>query len=169
MEGQNPYQPPGTIAAGPVPATGLGPSGYEFDGDENLVIAKTAKLARLWGVFALIVGGLLLVALGIGIVVAVDLANALGVDPRIVLGVAGGLLPLVIVDLVVGGIYISAGGSLRAVVDTSGGDVPHLMQGVGRLANAFQIEAIVTVVALVGGFVFGLWLAANTGGTTWTL
>ena len=168
MEGQNPYQAPGTIDAGPIPATGVGPSGYEFDEDENRVIAKTAKLARLWGVFALIVGALLIVALCIGIAVAGQLAGALGIDPRIVLGVAGGLLPLVIVDLVVGGIYIAAGGALRAIVDTTGGDVPHLMNGVNRLANAFRIEAIVTVVALVGGFVFGLWLAGSGEVTTWT-
>ena len=146
MEGQNAQRPPGA-------------GEYEFDERENRVIAKVAKLARLWGIFALIVGGLLLIAIGLVIAVAGRLAYELNVDPNLIVGIAAGLTPLVIVDLVVGGLYISSGGALRAVVDTAGADVPHLLRGVNRLGNAFRIEAIVTAAALIGGFILGLVLA----------
>jgi len=154
MEGQNPYQPPGG-------------SEYEFDEAENRVIAKTAKLARLWGVFALIVGGLLLVAIGVVIAMAQRLAYELNVDYRTITGIAAGLAPLVIVDLVVGGLYIASGSSLQAVIDTAGDDVQHLMRGVNRLGNAFRIEAIVTAVALVGGFILGFALATGEEVAPW--
>jgi hypothetical protein len=168
MEGQNPYQPPAIIDAGPPGPPGMGPSEYEFDERENRTIARTAKLAKLWGVFALIVGALLLIVIGIVLAVAEDLAYELGADPRLIIGVAAGLAPLVIVDLVIGGLYIASGGSLRAVVDTAGDDVPLLMSGLNRLANAFRIEAIVTLVALVAGFIIGLVLSTSGEVPTWT-
>jgi len=161
MEGQNPYQAPGVYDAGPLGQPGVGPSQYEFDAAENRVIARTAKLARLWGVLALVVGALLLAAIGAVIAVAGEIASEVGTDRWTVVGIAAGLAPLVLVDLVIGGLYIAAGGSLKAVVDTAGSDVPHLMAGVNRLANAFRIEAIVTAIALVGGIILGAWIAAQ--------
>jgi len=161
MEGQDPYRTPGVYDAGPLGHTGVGPSEYEFGAAESRVIARTAKLARLWGVLALIVGVLLLAALAAVVPFAGAIAAELETDAWTVIGVAAGLAPLVLVDLAIGGLYVAAGGSLKAVAETAGSDVPHLMSGVSRLTNAFRIETIVTGIALVAGIILGVWIATQ--------
>jgi hypothetical protein len=69
---------------------------------------------------------------------------------------------------VIGGLYIASGSALRGVVDTEGNDVTLMMSGLNRLANAFRIEAIVTVIALIGGFILGLALAMGEEAAPWT-
>lgn len=167
MEGQNPYQPPGTIEAGPAGHPGVGQSQYEFDEVENYTIARAAKFAKVWGIFALIIGALLLIAIIGALVMSRDIAWEMGVDPTMVMGIIAGLSPLAIVNLIIGGLYIASGSALRAVVDTAGNDVPLMMSGLNRLGNAFRIEAIVTIVALVGGFILGLVLASTVEVQTW--
>jgi hypothetical protein len=135
------------------------PGEYEFDELENRTIARTAKLAKVWGIFALLIGALLLIAIVVAMAFAREIAWEMNADEGLVLGVIASLSPLAIVNLIIGGLYIASGSSLRGVVDTAGNDVTLMMNGLNRLANAFRIEAIVTAIALVGGFIFGMTLA----------
>jgi len=155
MEGLSPQQPGG------------GSAQYEFSAIENLTIAKTAKISKVWGVFALLIGVLVLIAIAVAMAFARDIAWEMGVEPTMIMGVIAGLSPLALVDLVIGGLYIASGGSLRKVVDTRGNDVTLMLSGLNRLANAFMIEAIVTVVALIGGLILGLALASSMEVQTW--
>jgi hypothetical protein len=155
MEGTSPYPPPGSSGQ------------YEFSAAENQTIAKTASLAKVWGVFALIIGALLLIATGVGLAFTVDIAWDMGVEEAVVTGVIAAMLPLAIVNLVIGGLYIASGSSLRKVVDTAGNDVTLMLNGLNRLANAFMIEAIVSVIALIGGIIFGFAYTAGTEVPTW--
>jgi hypothetical protein len=155
MEGLSPGQPGG------------GSGQYEFSEVENFTIARTAKMAKVWGVFALLIGVLTVVAIVVALAFSMDIAWEMGVDPTYVTGFIAALLPLAIVNLVIGWLYIASGNSLRKVVDTAGNDVTLMLSGLNRLANAFMIEAIVTVVALIGGVIFGIALAAGTEVQTW--
>jgi hypothetical protein len=165
MDEINPYQPPSDLAAAAAGPQGTGQ--YEFDELENLTIARTAKFAKVWGVFALIIGVLLLVAIIVALVLARDIAWEMGADPTLIMGIIAGLSPLAVVNLVIGWLYIASGSSLRAVVDTEGNDVELMLSGLNRLANAFRIEAIVTVIALIGGFILGLALASGEEVAPW--
>jgi hypothetical protein len=166
MVERNPYAPPAQIDAGPILATVATDGQYEFNDFENIEIGRTAGYTKVWGVIAIIVGVLSVLAV-IGAFVAVsmigeelDLAE-LGLGPQGLQVAIAALLPLAIVNLVVGWLYIGAGRSLGAVVDTAGNDVALMLGGLTRMASAFRIEAIVTLVAMVIGFVIGIALSVE--------
>jgi hypothetical protein len=135
----------GFAGGGPVE---LGPA-------ENAIVSKTASRARTWGIVAMVVGVLSVLGL-VGAIVALSLVAAripddAPLDPVRLVFVA--LLPAALVHLGVGVVYIRAGSSLRAVVDTQGDDLRHLMTALQRLRLAFQVEVGVTLVSFVVGLV----------------
>ena len=155
MEGTSPYPPPG------------GGGQYEFSEVENFTIAKTAKMAKVWGVFAILIGVLMVIATVVGLAFATDIAWEMGIDPATITGFIAAILPLAIVNLVIGWLYIASGSSLKKVVDTAGNDVTLMLNGLNRLGNAFMIEAIVTVAALIIGVIAGVVLVTGTEVQTW--
>lgn len=163
MDERNPYAPPAQIDPGPIAATVATTGTYEFTDFENIEIGRTARYTKAWGVFSIIIGVLSVLAV-IGAFAAVSVIGEeleLGIGPRGLQVAIAALLPLAIVNLVVGGLYIGAGKALRAVVDTAGNDVALMLGGLDRMVGAFRIEAVVTVLAMVIGLVIGVALAAE--------
>jgi hypothetical protein len=147
----------GYAPAAPL-ATGVG---YEFSQQENLTIRSTARYARLWGIFSVASGVLLLIVAVLFLTVlagaSVKIANAPAkVGPFVSLAAA----PSGIVNIVCGFFYLGSAGSLSDVVETQGNDVPLLMRALDKLKLAFMIEAVVSILAFVVGFAAG---AAGVG------
>lgn len=126
----NPYQqggPPGGFA--PAPSYG----NYEFNEYENSVIDKTAGRIKLWGIVSIVIGGFqILSSCGM-------FANATYATN----------LPVGIVGIVVGVTFLGAGNALKAVVQTQGNDLMHMMQALEKMSSAFLIQMICLVVAFV--------------------
>lgn len=165
----HPYQPPpgqaawgaGPLPPGPPQHAAPMPSGgrYEFSPHENQTISKTGKRSTVWGVIALVSGALLLGGLVPLFMMRGELV-AQGLDANWVTVLVVAIAPLAFVNLAIGGMYIGAGKALAKVVDTQGNDIDHMLQGLGKLGNAFMIEVITTIVSVVLGFVLGFWMAA---------
>ena len=133
---QNPYgaQPP---------AMGMGGGSYgnyEFNDTENSIIDKAAARAKLWGIISTTIGGLQVMGS----------CGAIG-QPTLATW-----LPQGIVAIVVGVTFIGVGNSLKAVVQTQGNDIMHMMQALQKMTTAFTIEiicAIIGFVLMVLGFI----------------
>jgi hypothetical protein len=106
---------------------------YEFSQMENQIIERAATRTRVWGIISIILGVLEL----LGTVGAIA-------SPGLII-----YLPQGIVSIIIGTTFLGAGNSLRAVVDTQGNDVPHMMTAIQKLGSAFNIQIIVTVVGAV--------------------
>jgi len=152
-----PYPPPagaGPYAAPPGGATG----GHEFSDADNHVIGRIGSRAWWWGLVCVITGVLGLLMLGSAWMFRGEVIAA-GVEPQYVTLFFGTITPIVLTHMVIAFNYMSAGSSLKAVVETQGRDVEHLMQSLHKLGTAFMIEFIVGMVALVGGFAAGIYFA----------
>lgn len=140
--------PPGNLTDGP---------GYEFDEVENLTIAKTANRAALWGYAAVSIGVLSAIALTIFALRFDELKGSLGPEMAEVPSAAlMALIPIALINLIIGFVYIGAGKSLRKVVQTRGNDTELLCQGVEKMGIAFKIEVFVTIAAVLIAFVIGI-------------
>lgn len=129
------------------------PPGYEFTPDENARIAKLAWRVRVWGILALVSGivGVLAFA-AIWLVVAGRGWSQAG----FLLGSGIVMAPVMVVNAIIAVLYLSAGKSLRSVVDTQHDDIPHLLDGLERLGGAFRIETILGSIGVVTGAI-ALW------------
>jgi hypothetical protein len=107
---------------------------YEFNDLENGIIDKCAGRAKLWGWISAVLGGFQLLGGGCG-----AFAN-----PSLVV-----YAPYGIVMLIVGISFIGVGNSLRAVVETQGNDVGHMMSAMEKLGGAFLIQSIAYIVMIV--------------------
>jgi hypothetical protein len=162
VQPNNPYQAP--MAAPAAAPGGLATGAYEFDSFQNQQIEATASRTRMWGIVSLIGGilGLLGTVVFVIAMVAANVVAELGERGAVVAAmVLGFLAPIALVYTVVGKLYIDSGNSLRAVVTTEGNDVQHLMQALDKLANAFRIEVIMSVIAFVLGLVVGILAGAG--------
>jgi hypothetical protein len=99
-------------------------AGYEFTVPQNAIIQKTATYAKLWGIISIVLGAIQILV---------------------------GQLPGGIVSIVIGLVFIGVAGSLKAVVVTEGNDIDHMMAALQKLGNAFLIQVVVTVAAVVVG------------------
>lgn len=132
----NPYNAPqpqqgygGPPGYGAQPYGGQG-GGYEFDQQQNAAIDQAAFWARLLGIFLIITG-------------AVAMLNCNVVTFAL--------------DLAVGIAFLGGATAFKAVVNTQGNDVMHLMTALTKLGNAFKIRVIVTFIAV------GLMLVIGAG------
>jgi hypothetical protein len=135
MSQEAPAQPD----AGQTPlseGTALSEGTYEFGEDENVSIERTGASSTIWAVCA-IVGAVLL-----GTLAAIQffLDNVRG---------AILVLPLFLVCLVAGWLYLGVGRALKEVVTTEGNDVELLMRALDSMGKAFRNEVIATGVAVV--------------------
>jgi len=104
---------------------------YEFSRAENDVITTTSRWIRIFGWLQIVCGAITLI---MGLIT----------------------LPAGVATLVGGGLYFligwylkGAGDSLKAVVNTTGDDLAHLMSALEKLGLAFKIVVIMTLVGLV--------------------
>jgi hypothetical protein len=125
---QNPYAPPGNAP----PPGGWSPPGYggppptaadyEFDAEENRVIASAALWARILGVVLIVTGAAALLNCNV-------ISTALNVSIAVFL--------------------IGGGNSLARVVNTQGNDIGNMMMALSKLGTAFKIRVIASIVAAV--------------------
>lgn len=127
----NPYPQPGGPPGGFAPAPSYG--NYEFNEYENSVIDKTASRVKLWGIVSIVIGAFQILS-SCGMFARADLATN---------------LPVGIVGIVVGVTFLGAGNALKAVVQTQGNDLMHMMQALEKMSSAFMIQMICLVVAFV--------------------
>jgi hypothetical protein len=137
------------------------PSQYEFDPVESRAIDKVAGRTLAWGIMSLVVG--ILSAVGLGVAVAFRSVLVRAVPPMLVDIAIVAMVPLVLVNLVVAGLYISSGSALGRVMSSKGNDVAHLVAGLDKMGSAFRIEAIISVVAFVLGLGLGVMLVSSGG------
>jgi len=132
---------PGLYApAIPMPTPAVVSDAHEFSPEQDEVIVDVTAATRAWGIVSLIVGVL---NLAIG-----GLLSRSG-------AAAWTYLATGVVSLVVAGVFVDASSSLRRITTTRGHDMPHLLTALGKLGTAFKIQAVVTLLALVAGFVLG--------------
>jgi hypothetical protein len=123
--------------------------GYEFSAAENVVIGRAGARARVWGIIAIILGGVMLLFAG----------AAFAIGGKQVLFIAGSVATTALVPLVAGKLYVDAGHALAAVVDTQGHDIAYVMQSMTKLRNAFRLESILGIVAIILGILLAMWAA----------
>ena len=70
--------------------------------------------------------------------------------------------PVLLVNALIAFLYLGAGKSLQAVVDTQHEDVPHLLDAMGRLGGAFRIETILGSIGIIAGAI-GLYVTLRGG------
>lgn len=126
---QNPY-------GGGMPPMMGGPAygNYEFNDAENVVIDKTASRAKLWGIISTTVG-------------ALQVVSSCGMFASPMLGtnfITG------IIAIIVGVTFMGVGNSLKAVVNTQGSDLMHMMQALDKMSGAFMVQIVCAII----GFVF---------------
>jgi hypothetical protein len=106
---------------------------YEFNEYENSLVDKAASRAKLWGIISTVIGAL----------------QVLGSCGMFASPTLAAQLPTGIVGIVVGVTFIGVGNSLKAVVDTQGNDMMHLMQAMQKMSTAFIIQIICAIVGFV--------------------
>jgi hypothetical protein len=132
---------------------------HEFDEQQNAKIQKLSRRSRLWGTLAVAGGGIGL----LGVLGALVFLSAIELPPpfppRLVGVVFVGFIPLLLVQMLAGVLFMRAGDRFRLVVETQGDDVALVMGALEYLGRAFRIESIVAVVGVliaVGAVVLGL-------------
>jgi hypothetical protein len=132
MPAANPFAPPGARG---------GYGRYEFNDLENGIIERTANRARAWGILAMALGGLNVVAGGMAFLYPILLANL----------VSG------VVSMVVGASFLRAGRSLSNVVTTQGEDLRHMMEGLDKVGTALMVQMVTTIIGfLLAAFAIAL-------------
>lgn len=127
----SPYPQGGPPGAGFAPAPSYG--SYEFNEYENSVIDKVASRVKLWGIVSIVIG-------------AFQILSSCGMFANASYATN---LPVGIVGIVVGVTFVGAGNALKAVVQTQGNDLMHMMQALEKMSSAFLIQMICLVVAFV--------------------
>lgn len=117
--------------------------GYEFSRKENKVLARTATLATGWGVLSVFTGIIAIITALVGF-------HGLETLGPLLLGT---------VQIIVGASFVGAGGSLRAVVETEGSDIPNMMSALRKMGTAFLIQISATLIALIGGVIASIIMA----------
>ncbi len=153
----NPYSAPAAAGPNVAPGGGLSTGSYEFNEYENATIAKMGARAWWWGLISAITGVIGLLMLG-GVMAFLDELAAEGIEPHYVTLFVGALGPVVLTHMVIAFNYMGAGSSLKAVVNTQGNDVEHLMQSLRKLGTAFMVEFIVGIIAIAIGVGAGIYL-----------
>lgn len=122
--------PPGGWGQPPGGGYGGASPGYEFTGHENQTIEKVATWAKALAITLFVVG-------------AINVVTAL-VNGSFGLGTILGL----ILNIVVGVMFLQSGQAFSRVVSSQGQDIVHLMSALKNLSAVFLIRII--LVAIVG-------------------
>jgi hypothetical protein len=147
--------PPQNFGAPPLPGASVA---YEFSEFENQTIVKVGGRAKTCGTISLVFGILGVLAGIVMIVVMIIGAASEGALAAAPVIVVSAILPVSIVNLVVGISLRGAGTSLVEVTRTQGNDIQHMMASISRFKTAFQLEALMSIGAFVLGIVLGIVL-----------
>ncbi len=123
---------------------------YEFSATENQTIQRTAGRSVVYGYASVALGALGTLGGLAALVVVGGAAGAVGI------GIAVALLP----NLIAGFWYVRAGESLKGVVETQGHDIALMMVAMDRIAAAFKLEGIASIIGMVAGFIIGFAMVA---------
>lgn len=131
----NPYgaQQPGFGGAPPMMGGGAAYGNYEFNEAENAVIDKAAARAKLWGIISTVIG-VLQVLSSCGAVANAGLATN---------------FPSGVIAIIVGVTFLGVGNSLKAVVQTQGNDLMHMMQALDKMSSAFMVQIVCAIIGFV--------------------
>jgi hypothetical protein len=116
---------------------------YEFSAEESKTIGRTATYARWWGILSMVIAS---VQVTVGIVAMREMG------PGVV------QLPTGIAQAIVGIVFIQAAGSLRAVVQTEGNDVEHMLAALRELGVAFLVQLVTVAVGFLASVVLSTTL-----------
>ncbi len=136
--GGPPAAPPGGF--GPPGQPPMEQDGYEFTHEENTVISECAK----WGTVLAVIYFVL---------AALNICNLCGKPLEASINIATYVL--------VGIFIILSAGAMKAVVNTQGNDVRHMLDAVEKLGNMFLVRLIAFVISLVF-IVIGLAITFTT-------
>jgi hypothetical protein len=157
------WQPPPNYGSPPQGAYGVPPTpsgygtpvpivqqrSYEFNPQENAILARAAGRIKMWGVVSIVLGSLALLC-----------GLPLLINPIVGLG----LLVMGGVGLAVGIVFVKAAASIQTAVQTHGYDIPHLLSAIDRLGGAFLTQTIAVLIwvliNIVLGVLFFLFFAA---------
>jgi hypothetical protein len=160
----NPYAAPNPGAQQPQGQPAFVGSDYEFSHAENVVIDRLAGRLRWWGGLSLAFGVFaLLGVVGGGLAMGAMLAQ---MEAAAGLAVFGGALviavPIVVIYVVTGMLYMGSGKAFRDVVNTQGNDIEYVMTAIGKMGKALRIEFWVSIIAylFMGLAIFGLVVVA---------
>jgi hypothetical protein len=132
-------------------------AGYEFDQTQNQTIQGVARYAKAWGGIAIGAGVLCVGLCTAAAALLPGVGNRNGFDwSKVAPLLVAALGTVAITNIICGCLYLGAGNSLSAVVDTQGNDVPLLVRALARLKTVFLIEAVVNVVACLLGLAIGI-------------
>jgi hypothetical protein len=106
---------------------------YEFNDTENSVIDKAASRAKLWGIISIVVGVLQCFA-SCGALAKPDMAT---------------YFPTGIIAIIVGVTFLGVGNSLKAVVQTQGNDIAHMMQALQKMSSAFTVQIVCAILGFL--------------------
>ncbi|MDB4941844.1 MAG: hypothetical protein JWP97_1378 [Labilithrix sp.] len=132
----NPYgapQQPGMGGMPPMMGGGASYGNYEFNDTENAIIDKAASRAKLWGIISAAIGGLQVLS-SCGAVANAGLATN---------------FPSGVVAIIVGVTFLGLGNSLKAVVQTQGNDLMHMMQALDKMSSAFMVQIVCAIIGFV--------------------
>lgn len=120
-----------------------GPGGHEFGPYENDVIGKAGKWIGYWSWIAVLSGVATIIT---GFLTPEDIVGAL------IMGA---------VYIFVGVYFRGAAGSMKAVVETAGNDVQHLMTAMDKLSSAFRVMVLLVFIGVVLALVAGIVAAVT--------
>ena len=118
---------------------------YEFSTEQNSVFSSLASAMKVVGIVSCILGALSLLPI---------LAN-----PGIIF-ING---PQAIIFLVVGVWTTRASNSIKAIVDTQGNDIQHLMDAMSGLSKLYRLQRALMILCLVLFVLLGLFLVTVGG------
>ncbi|MEE2904366.1 MAG: DUF5362 family protein [Myxococcota bacterium] len=118
---------------------------YEFSTEQNSVFSSLASAMKVVGIVSCILGALSLLPI---------LAN-----PGIIF-ING---PQAIILLVVGVWTTRASNSIKAIVDTQGNDIQHLMDAMSGLSKLYRLQRALMILCLVLFVLLGLFLVTVGG------
>ncbi|MCZ8154944.1 MAG: hypothetical protein O9264_02415 [Leptospira sp.] len=113
---------------------------YEFNSEHNTILSDLAKKMQFVGIFEIVLGGIYF----LGSIAIFSIAN---------IGTG-------VIDILLGYLTLKASKFFKAIVDSEGNDMTHLMNAIVELKNLYAIQFwlnIFLIVIISLGIVFGIY------------
>ncbi len=113
---------------------------YEFNSEQNTILSDLAKKMQFVGIFEIVLGGIYF----LGSIAIFSIAN---------IGTG-------VIDILLGYLTLKASKFFKAIVDSEGNDMTHLMNAIVELKNLYAIQFwlnIFLIVIISLGIVFGIY------------
>ncbi len=113
---------------------------YEFNSEQNTILSDLAKKMQFVGIFEIVLGGIYF----LGSIAIFSIAN---------IGTG-------VIDILLGYLTLKASKFFKAIVDSEGNDMTHLMNAIVELKNLYAIQFwlnIFLIVIISLGIIFGIY------------